>query len=244
MIQQVKTDLMSKGLLQTREEWETRNSVLSREISHMINENVRLNTGQALDVGCQKGKPVDLLSQQTRLSWTGIDPAIPQYMTSARGINLWHGTAEQIPFLDRLFDCVVLANVYEHIDPCQYDTALREIWRVLTDDGILVGQLPNPYFPIESHSRLPFMGWLPVGLQKQYWRLTPAVWQHDFYVVTIRDLKKRAAALGFQQVMVRNFNYPVEVVPQKLRWAANLARPVMQVMPWAWQFVFRKQRND
>src|SRR5258708_32442957 len=168
MIQQVKTDLMSKGLLQTREEWETRNSVLSREISHMINENVCLSTGQGLDVGCQKGKPVDLLSQQTSLSWTGIDPAIPQFMTSARGIKLWHGTAEQIPFLNSRFDCVVLANVNEHIEPSQYDAALHEIWRVLTDGGILVGQLPNPYFPIQSHSQLPFMASLPFRLQKQY----------------------------------------------------------------------------
>ena len=30
---------------------------------------------------------------------------------------------------------------------------LHEISRVLRPGGILAGQIPNPYFPIESHSR-------------------------------------------------------------------------------------------
>ena len=240
MVQQAKTGSMGAGLLQTREEWETRNNVLSQSISSMINNYIQPNTGRGLDVGCQKGKPVDLLATQTKLTWWGIDPAISGRMTSPEGIPLQNGAAENIPFPDNYFDCVVLANVYEHIDPSKYDAALLEIRRVLTDGGILVGQLPNPYFPIESHSRLPFMGWLPIQLQKIYWRLTPSPWQHDFYVVTIRDLKQRSKSLGFQQIMVRNFNYPAEVVPQKLRWAANLAHPIMKVIPWSWQFTFRK----
>jgi hypothetical protein len=111
---------------------------------------------------------------------------------------------------------------------------------VLVPGGVVVGQLPNPYFPIESHSRLPFMGWLPLRVQKAYWRLAPVPWEHDFYVVTVRDVKRQSQAVNLDVPLVRRFSYPPEVVPESVRWAARaLARP-MKVVPWAWQFVLRK----
>jgi SAM-dependent methyltransferase len=150
-----------------------------------------------------------------------------------------HGVAHAIPFSDESFDCVVLANVYEHIEPDLRDASLREIRRVLAPGGILVGQLPNPYFPIESHSRLPFMGWLPYRAQLFYWRLSPVPWDHDFYVVTVRDLRRRAERMGFETLLVRKFNYPPAAIPESLRWAARLLAKTMEVVPWSWQFVFR-----
>lgn len=232
--------LAGAGLLQSREEWSKRNDVLSRTLSQLINENVQANALRGLDLGCQTGDPVDRLARQTRLAWWGADPKIAREMRSPEGIQLLHGSAERIPFPNSYFDCVVLANVYEHILPTLYTASLAEIQRVLKRGGILVGQLPNPFFPIESHSRLPFMGWLPYRVQKLYWRLAPVPWEHDFFVVTIKQLRKNAEALGFHTITIRNFNYPVDVIPQSVRWAARLLEPVMRVLPWAWQFAFRK----
>jgi len=232
--------LAGVGLLQSQEEWTQRNNILSSTISQLINDNINADVQNGLDVGCQAGDPADMLARQTSLTWQGVDPKIEGEAFSRNGIRLFHGAADRIPFPDSSFDCVVLANVYEHIFPELYTASLLEIKRVMKSGGILVGQLPNPYFLIESHSRLPIMGWLPYRLQKVYWRLTPVPWEHDFYVVTIKDLRSRAESLGFNTVMVRNFNYPAEVIPQSLRWAAQLFAPVMKIMPWAWQFVFRK----
>lgn len=232
--------LAGVGLLQSEEEWTTRNNLLSSTLSQLINEHEAPGAVHALDVGCQAGDPVDLLASQTRLSWWGVDPKIKDEVTSKRGIKLSHGSADHLPFPDSFFDCVVLANVYEHILPSLYTASLLEIRRVLNRDGILVGQLPNPYFPIESHSRLPFMGWFPYRLQKLYWRFAPVPWEHDFYVVTIRDLKKRAKSLGYDTIVIRNFNYPIEVIPRVMRLAARLFEPIMNIFPWSWQFVFRK----
>ena len=106
--------------------------------------------------------------------------------------------------------------------------------------AIVVGQLPNPYFPIESHSRLPFMGWLPLRLQKKYWRLSPVPWEHDFFVVTLRHLKREAEAVGFNVVQTSNFNYPAAALPKAARPIAALLRRPMRRFPWAWQFVLRR----
>jgi SAM-dependent methyltransferase len=62
-----------------------------------------------------------------------------------------------MPFGDGDFDCITFANVFEYVSPEHRYPTIAAFRRVLVMGGILVGQLPNPYFPIESHSRLPFL---------------------------------------------------------------------------------------
>lgn len=213
-------------------------------LSRLINANVAARAdglARGLDIGCQSGALCDSLERRTRLTWCGIDPVLDAPTRSATGAELQPAWAHQTPYPDASFACVVLANVYEHVAPSLRTETLAEIRRVLRDDGVLVGQLPNPFFPIESHSRLPFMGYLPTPLQAIYWRLSPVTWERDFHVVTISDLLTRATALGYRPIRVRNFNYPPEAVPRNLRWVAGLFdRPPLSRLPWAWQFVLRK----
>lgn len=232
--------LAGRGLMQSVEEWETRNKVLTATLNELIQTYLKVETFKGLDLGCQNGILTDKLATVPGFKWWGVDPAIEEPRLTSKGTELLPGWAHQLSFPDAHFDCIVFANVYEHVLPEQRVASIRETHRVLTKGGILVGQLPNPYFPIEAHSRLPFMGWLPERLQLLYWRLTPAPWKHDFYVVTIRDLKKKAESMGFETVLIRNFNYPLEVIPNSVRWAARLIMPAMRFMPWSWQFVFRK----
>lgn len=234
-------NLAGRGLLQSPEEWAARNRALADTLSELVNQNIAPSTCRALDVGCQDGALTDALGAQTNFEWFGVDPAIALPKSSGGGAQLLNGWAHKIPFPDQHFDCVVLANVYEHISPELRTQSLGEIRRVLAAQGILVGQLPNPYFPIESHSRLPFMGWLPMTVQKKYWRLAPVTYKHNFYVVTASDLKIRAEALGFQTVQIRQFNYPRSAIPRSVRWAAGLFDLLNGVIPWSWQFVFRNQ---
>jgi ubiquinone/menaquinone biosynthesis C-methylase UbiE len=170
-------------------------------------------------------------------NWAGIDPTLTEETVTHRGCVLRPGRASELGFPDETFDVAVFANVFEHIPPAERHESFREIYRVLKAGGVVVGQLPNPYFPIESHSRLPFMGWLPVKWQHRYWRLAPVSWEHDFYVVTMKHLKQAAQRAGFEVVHVRNFNYPPEVIPKSVRWAARLLERPMRHMPWSWQFI-------
>jgi SAM-dependent methyltransferase len=225
------------GLLHSHDEWDARNRVLSETLSALVREHAPASAKRALDVGCQNGVTTDRYARLTDLEWMGVDPVISEPYRSPEGMLLKPGAADRLDFPDGEFDVVMLANVYEHVLPDRRVASFREIRRVLAEGGIVVGQIPNPYFPIESHSRLPFMGWLPVRAQKAYWRLAPVSWEHDFFVVTPRHLRRDAAMGGLSTAMVRKFNYPPEVIPRALRGVARALQRPMRIVPWAWQFV-------
>jgi SAM-dependent methyltransferase len=235
--------LEGRGLLQSPEEWDARNRVLSDALCEFINRYMDLQTRRGLDIGCETGRLTDLYAAKTQIQWWGLDPDVCQGQLSPHGIELVTGYAHCIPFPDAYFDCIMFSNVYEHVDPAWRAPSVAEMSRVLKPGGILVGQLPNPYFPLESHSRLPFMTYLPARLRRTYWRLTPTGWDYDrahFFVVSVQNLKKLAQKLGFETLVIRNFNYPPEAIPRKVRWMARL-HAQLGILPWAHQFVFCKK---
>ncbi len=205
----------------------------------MVNEYAPAGTGRALEIGCQWGPFLDSLAPLTAKRWWGIDPVVGRHF-SRGGFELDYGLADDIPAADATFDCVVLANVYEHITPSQRDASLVEMRRVLIPGGVVVGQLPNPHFPIESHSKLPLMGWLPRRAQNIYWKISPARRGEGFYSVSVKDLARRAVAAGFDVSLVRDFNYPPEAAPSSVRWLVKRMRRPLKLVPYAWQFVLRR----
>ncbi len=231
---------MGARLLQTPEEWAARNAALTAALSRLVRRYAPAGSERGLDIGCQGGLLADGLAAATGLHWTGVDPAIGDTSRSPGGLVLRHGWAHALPFDDASVDCAVLANVYEHIEPALREASLAEIRRVLRPGGVLVGQLPNPYFPIESHSRLPFMGWLPRSWQRRYWRLSPVSWEHDFYTVTIGDLVRRARPAGLVSRAVRRYQYPPDAIPTAVRPIYHRLQPLLARMPWAWQFALSR----
>ena len=236
----VERGLSGHGLQQSPEQWAQRGSLLVRSMSDLAARNVPTPIGAGLDVGCQEGALTDGLAGNLGGTWHGIDPGIAAPTRSADGFELQHGWAHDLPYASESFDVCVLANVFEHIAPEQREASLAEISRVLRPNGILVGQIPNPYFLVESHSRLPLMGYLPVAVQKRYWRLAPVPWEHDFHVVTMKHLTRTAASAGLVTVESSNFNYPIDVIPHSVQWVARALSPVTRRLPWAWQFVLRR----
>jgi SAM-dependent methyltransferase len=233
------------GLLQSRQEWDARNRELGKALNSLIRSHLQRETGRALDIGCMDGELIDRYGEGLPLEWWGIDPDVHEEGITPSGAHLRSGIGHDLPFAAEFFDCVTLANVYEHIAPEYRVPTLSEIHRVLAPGGILVGQLPNPYFPIESHSRLPFLGCLPQTIQRTYWRLTPTGWDFEkahFFSVTVHDLKRVAERVGLDAVIIHNFNYSPAAIPSKVRWAAKLhAR--LGILPWSWQFVFTKKKK-
>lgn len=234
--------LSGRALQQSPEQWALRGEALTGSLVAMANRTLARPVAEGLDVGCQDGSVTDAVAARLGGTWYGIDPRIDPATPamSPSGRELRHGWAQRIPFGDRRFDMCLFANVFEHVEPRDRFAALFELRRVLRPGGVIVGQIPNPYFPIESHSRLPLMGYLPIAWQKRYWRLAPVPWEHDFYVVTMSQLAHMASRVGLTVVESSRFSYPVEVVPHAVQWAARMLRPVTRWIPWAWQFVLRR----
>ncbi len=72
-------------------------------------------------------------------------------------IDLYDGTV--LPFAQNSFDIVFSMHVLEHTkNVVQY---LTELFRVLKPGGVLFLDLPNRYYPIEQHTELKYIHYLP-----------------------------------------------------------------------------------
>lgn len=239
---QITDALQGHGLLQSADKWKVRNSTLAQTICDLIHAHQPLASQLALDVGSANGGLADRLAKLTALRWCAIDPDIKEKSVSASGVELIPLYGHHTPFADAHFDVLSFINVFEHVSPERRTDTINEFRRVLRPGGILVGQLPNSYFPIETHSRLPFFGLVPRPLQPIYRRLSPTGWNFDadhLFIVTIRHLRQIAESAGFKTVLIRNFNYPVDAILKAVRGFAAL-HSRLSIMPWSWQFVFQK----
>ena len=231
-------------MLQSTSEWETRNSYMSNTLIELVKCYVKPETNRGLDIGCAEGVVADAVRASTGLIMCGVDPQQKFRKLSTGGSELSPGSADHLPFPDSYFDCAILANVYEHILPNLRTSSLKEINRVLVKGGMLIGQLPNPRFPIEQHSRLPLMGFFPRSVQLRYWQVAPVKWKPSarfWFPVTINELTARVNKVNFETVLVKKFGYPADVFPISLRWIAHLLEEVIRCYPFAWQFVYRKK---
>jgi len=98
--------------------------------------------GRLLDVGCATG--VFLRGMQRCGDWQVYGVEINEHavrIAQRYGLDVRLGTLEQAGFPDEFFDGVTLWDVLEHLhDPA---ASLREIYRILKPDGVLVIRVPN-----------------------------------------------------------------------------------------------------
>jgi len=194
--------------------------------------------GKALDLGCGEGSIGKKIAEQTCMEVFGLDPATAR---AGEGLELVEGFSHSLPFKDQVFDVVILASVFEHFKPEHRLPSVNEIFRVLKENGRLIGQIPNMYFPIELHSGLPLQQYLPRQIANGYLRLRcPEGVASDWYRVGVKELNKAATLSGFRLEFVRRHNYSREIIPFGLRWAF----PLLSICPLGFLFSFRKSQVD
>jgi SAM-dependent methyltransferase len=117
-----------------------------------------------LDVGCGD---VGLAAHGPDLAITGVDRvARPGYARGRRRFVQANATA--LPFGDGAFDIAHSNSVIEHIvDPDDRRRFASEMRRVGRRYFV---QTPNRCFPVEPHSLLPFIHWLPRKWGQRLWR--------------------------------------------------------------------------
>lgn len=103
---------------------------------------VSLNS-KILDVGCGDAEMLEHMQKvKTPTYAVGID--FREKLIRHNIINILRGDAENLPFTNQSFDCVIAAAVIEHLpNPAN---ALTEFKRVLKQGGVLIITTPNPVY--------------------------------------------------------------------------------------------------
>lgn len=104
-----------------------------------------------LDLGCGDGFFLSTLDDM-RNELTGLDYSVralsfARSFTTDRHITFIEGALNTLPFPDRSFDVLTSIAVLEHVPPAELTTDLREMHRVLKDDGVLIIALPTHNLP-------------------------------------------------------------------------------------------------
>lgn len=156
---------------------------------------------RVLDLGCGEGRhsrATRLLPQvaavaldigprevaQTAESLRAMDSDTPPIVGAAADAGPWlavRGDSFRLPFADRSFDCVIAAEILEHLS--EDDRALAEVRRVLKPSGILAVSVPR--FGPEV------LCW---ALSRQY-RNTPG---GHLRIYRRRQLRRKLAGHGFR----------------------------------------------
>lgn len=101
------------------------------------------SSGKVLDVGCGAGLFLAEMRRHTSWEIYGIDRN-PQAIAFAREvlkIPAQVGTIEENDFPDGSYDAVTMWDTLEHLHAPR--KALREIWRILKPDGVLLLRVPS-----------------------------------------------------------------------------------------------------
>lgn len=101
-----------------------------------------IDSGRILDVGCGRGR---ILDEFKKRGWETFGTERSEQAARAAkeefGLNVRAITLEEWGFEDKFFDVITLGHVLEHLsDP---RGTLREVSRILKDDGLLVVSTPN-----------------------------------------------------------------------------------------------------
>ena len=145
-----------------------------------------LSSGVCVDIGCSSGiitsTIAPLFRQALGLDYDEVALRATHPAARAKG-QFIKADAMCLPFGDNTVDVMICAQVYEHVP--DDELLFKEIYRVLTADGLVFFSGPNWLFPIEPHYFLPFLHWLPRRLANVYLRLAG---QGDHYYERSRHL--------------------------------------------------------
>ncbi len=169
-----------------------------------------------LDLGSETGAAIKAVLEGTPVRPRNVHIADIDAQAVAQGSREFGftpvviGEGEALPFPDGFFDIVYCSSVIEHVtvpktivwelrSSREFRAASRKRQKAFADEIKRLGkryfvQTPNRHFPIESHTWLPFIGWLPRRLLIPTLRLTNLFWvktaNPDFHLLDKEEMTR------------------------------------------------------
>lgn len=153
-----------------------------------------LQDKEALEIGCGSGIISSEISKTVK-HMTAIDIADEALKKAMQSNNLPElpfqfiiGDGTRLPFLDTSFDIIVCNQVFEHVR--NQDKLIAEVYRVLKLDGICYIATANKLWPLEPHTKLPFLSYLPKSIADKYIRKFRGPNEYDVFLPTYWKLRR------------------------------------------------------
>lgn len=117
--------------------------------------------------------------------------------------------AETIPLQTETADIVISQQVLEHVQ--NQKKYMREIYRILKKKGVLYLSVPNKFYPIEPHFKIPFMSLMPKFIANFIARKKGAN-NFDINSPSFWTVKKMLMATGFDTIdyTIKFLNNPLK----------------------------------
>jgi ubiquinone/menaquinone biosynthesis C-methylase UbiE len=140
---------------------------------------------------------------KNRITASGVDDA--KFLEEMYpGLRFVHADGRCLPFADQEFDYVHSSAVLEHVGSREKQAVfLQEAWRVARK-GIFV-TTPNRWFPIESHTVLPFAHWFPAGVFRKLCKVIGLEFfasEDHLNLLSGSQLRQLAAKAGAENIKV------------------------------------------
>lgn len=141
--------------------------------------------------------------RKRKLTAVGIDKA-PTFERLYPGVAYCQADGRSLPFPDRSFDFVHSNAVIEHVGSREQQvTFLAELWRVCRR-GLFV-TTPNRWFPVEFHTVMPLIHWLPRAAFRRTLRVIghyELAQEANLNLMSRNDLLDAAATAGISAARV------------------------------------------
>lgn len=145
--------------------------VKAQKMERIIGTDRIANARSLLEVGTGSGRIAAYFARQHPQLAVHATDVVDSRVVS-EGYDFTPVNDVNLPFADQAFDLVISNHVMEHVGerPAQLQH-LREIHRVLRDDGLVYFAIPNRWGLWEGHFRLPLLSWLPRSMADRYVRM-------------------------------------------------------------------------
>jgi SAM-dependent methyltransferase len=120
-----------------------------------------------LDIGCGTGNLTEKIAEMYNLNAVGIDYS-KHFSSKGKALFLTADSCK-LPFKSQSFVFCSAFSLIEHIPKECRQEFFKQVRETLKTDGFFIVQLPNRYFPIEHHSFLPLVGYLPSRLHSLFY---------------------------------------------------------------------------